>query len=61
MGHIFVFNPGTWPKCSADSGANTHLLQTTSPKGLNCNRRFDILFGMLYSSILVVTLFSLPA
>lgn len=61
MGHIFVFNPGTWPKCSADSGANTHLLQTTLPKGLNCNRGFDILFGMPSAPILVATLFSLPA
>ena len=61
MCHIFVFNPGTWPKCSADSGANTHLLQTTLPKGLNCNRGFDILFGMPSAPILVATLFSLPA
>ena len=61
MGHIIVFNPGTWPKCSADSGANTHLLQTTLPKGLNCNRGFDILFGMPSAPILVATLFSLPA
>ncbi len=36
-------------------------MQSTLPNDLNCNRRFDILFGMLYSSILVVTLFSLPA
>ena len=61
MGHIFVFNPGTWPKRSADSGANTHLLQTTSPKGLNCNRGFDILSGMPSAPILVATLYSLPA
>ena len=61
MGNIFVFNPGTWPKRSADSGANTNLLQTTSPKGLNCNRGFDILSGMPSAPILVATLYSLPA
>mgnify|MGYP001988669822 FL=1 len=38
-----------------------HLLQTTLPKGLNCNRGFDILFGMPSAPILVATLFSLPA
>lgn len=31
------------------------------PKGLNCNRGFDILFGMPSAPILVATLFSLPA
>lgn len=36
-------------------------MQSTLPNDLNCNRRFDILFGMLYLSILVATLFSLPA
>ena len=38
-----------------------HLLQTTLPKGLNCNRGFDILFGMPSAPNLVATLFSLPA
>ena len=61
MGHIFVINPGTWPNGSEDSGANKHLLQTTSLKGVNCNRGFDILFGISSAPILVATLFSLPA
>ena len=58
---IFPFLiPGLSPS-SKDSDVNSHLLQSTLPNDLNCNRRFDILFGMLYSYILVATLFSLPA
>ena len=59
-GSYFRFNPGTWPKRSKESEVNSHLLQSTLPNDLNCNRRFDILFGMLYCPF-CITLFSLPA